>query len=187
VAARAASAGTRRRRADSEHGHGCGGVRGCGGARGGSSGACDCGGMWGGSGCGGAGLWWRAETRRGRLGQELWQAAAVDLIRKQDLNVRLKRLRSAFRAMTGRGGHMTERGGAASDYSPVSSWNDRTRPIRHDQTLIESSHILSRKLKRMTGRGGGDRDRTRWSATARPVQRPVIDPKEILRDDRMRW
>jgi hypothetical protein len=52
----------------------------------------------------------------------------------------------------------------------------------HDQMLTESGHILPGKLKRMTGRGGGGRDRTRWSATARPVQRPVKDLKEKLRE-----
>jgi hypothetical protein len=109
------------------------------------------------------------------------------LIRKRDLNVRLKRLRSAFRAMTGRGGRMTGHGGAAFGHSPVSSWNDRTRPVRHDQTLTESGHRLPEKLKRMTGGGGGHRDRTRWSATTRPVQRPVTDPGEVLWDDRMCW
>jgi hypothetical protein len=106
---------------------------------------------------------------------------------KQDLNVRLKRLRSTFRAMTERGGRMIERGGAASDHSPVSSWNDRRRPVRHDRTLTESGHRLPGKLKRMTGRGGDSRDRTRWSATTRPVQRPVTDPGEVLWDDRTRW
>jgi hypothetical protein len=39
----------------------------------------------------------------------------------------------------------------------------------------------------MTGRSGGGQDRTWWSATARPVQRPVIDPEEILQDDQTRW
>jgi hypothetical protein len=52
----------------------------------------------------------------------------------------------------------------------------------HDQTLIESGHILPGKLKRMTGRGGGGWDRTRWSAATRPMQRPVIDLGEDLRE-----
>jgi hypothetical protein len=82
---------------------------------------------------------------------------------------------------------MTGRGKAASDQSLVSSWSDRTRPVRHDRTLTESGHMLPEKLKRMTGRGGGGRDRTRWSATTRPVQRLVIDLREVLQDDRMRW
>jgi hypothetical protein len=82
---------------------------------------------------------------------------------------------------------MTGRGKAASGQGPVSSWNDRTRPIRHDQTLTESGHRLPGKLKRMTGRGGDGRDRTRWSATTCPVQRPVTDLREVLRDDRTRW
>jgi hypothetical protein len=50
----------------------------------------------------------------------------------------------------------------------------------HDQTLTESGHIFSGKLKRMTGRGGGGRDRTRWLAEMRPMQRPVIDLGEDL-------
>jgi hypothetical protein len=50
----------------------------------------------------------------------------------------------------------------------------------YDRTLTESSQILPEKLKRMTGRGGGGRDQTRWSATARPVQRPIRDLKEKL-------
>jgi cytochrome c-type biogenesis protein CcmH/NrfG len=39
----------------------------------------------------------------------------------------------------------------------------------------------------MTERGGGGRDRTRWSATTRPVQRLVTDLREVLRDDQTRW
>jgi hypothetical protein len=52
----------------------------------------------------------------------------------------------------------------------------------HDRTLKEFGHILPGKLKRMTGRGGGGRDRTRWSAETRPMQRPVIDLGEDLRE-----
>jgi hypothetical protein len=80
-----------------------------------------------------------------------------------DLNLRLKRLRSAFHVMTGRGGRMTGRDGAASGQSPVSSWRDRTRPVRDDRTLTESGQSLSGNPTRMTGRGGGGRDRTGWS------------------------
>jgi hypothetical protein len=83
--------------------------------------------------------------------------------KKQDLIVRLKRLRSAFHAMTGRGGRMTGRDGVASGQSPVSSWCDRTRPVRDDRTLTESGQSLPGNPTRMTGRGGGGRDRTRWS------------------------
>jgi hypothetical protein len=54
------------------------------------------------------------------------------------------------------------------------------RLIMHDRTLTESDQILPGKLKRMTGRGGEDRDRTRWSATTRPMQRPVTDLGEDL-------
>jgi hypothetical protein len=89
--------------------------------------------------------------------------------------------------MTGRDGCMTGRGMAVSDQSPVSSWSDRTCPVRDDRTLTESGQRLPEKLKRMTGRGGGGRDWTWWSATSRPVQRPVTDPREVLRDDRTRW
>jgi hypothetical protein len=52
----------------------------------------------------------------------------------------------------------------------------------HDRTLTESGHTLPGKLKRMTGRGDGGRDRTRWSATARPVQCPVRDFEKILQE-----
>jgi hypothetical protein len=135
--------------------------------------------------------WWRAATAvLGITARAARVRALADggdgLKREQDLDVRLKRLRSAFHAMTGRGGRMTRRGKAASSQSPVSSWNDRTRPVRHDRTLIGSGQILPLKLKRMTGRGGGGRDRTRWSATMRPVQRSVTDPREVLWDDRTR-
>jgi hypothetical protein len=89
---------------------------------------------------------------------------------KTAADVRLKRLRSAFHAMTGRGGRLTGRGGrltgrdgAASSQSPVSSWHDRTCPVRDDRTLIESGQSLPGNLTRMTGRGGGGWDRTRWS------------------------
>jgi hypothetical protein len=52
----------------------------------------------------------------------------------------------------------------------------------HDRTLTESGHILPGKLKRMTERGGGGWDRTRWSAETRPMQRPVTDLEEELRE-----
>jgi hypothetical protein len=48
--------------------------------------------------------------------------------------------------------------------------------------LTASGHVLPGKLKRMTGRGGGYRDRTRWSAEAHPVQRPVRDFEEKLQE-----
>jgi hypothetical protein len=50
----------------------------------------------------------------------------------------------------------------------------------HDQTLTESGHKMPKKLKQMTGHGGGCRDRTRWSTEARPMQRPVTDLGEDL-------
>jgi hypothetical protein len=77
--------------------------------------------------------------------------------------VRLKRLRSAFHAMTGRGGRLTGRDGAASGQSLVSSWRDQTRLVRDDRTLTESDQSLPGNPTRMTGRGGGGQDRTRWS------------------------
>jgi hypothetical protein len=52
----------------------------------------------------------------------------------------------------------------------------------HDQTLTEFGQELPGKLKWMTGRDGGGRDRTQWSATARPVQRPVRDLGEDLQE-----
>jgi hypothetical protein len=52
----------------------------------------------------------------------------------------------------------------------------------HDQTLTESGHILPGKLKWMTGRGGGGRDRTQWSAETRPMQRLVTDLEEELQE-----
>jgi hypothetical protein len=83
--------------------------------------------------------------------------------KKTTMIVRLKRLRSAFHAMTGRGGRLTGRDGVASDQSPVSSWRDRTRSVRDDRTLTESGQSLPGNPTRMTGRGGGGRDRMRWS------------------------
>jgi hypothetical protein len=65
--------------------------------------------------------------------------------------------------MTGRDGRLTERDGAAFSQSPVSSWRDRTRPVRDDRTLTESGQSLPGNPTRMTGHGGGGRDRTRWS------------------------
>jgi hypothetical protein len=50
----------------------------------------------------------------------------------------------------------------------------------HDRTLTESGQNLPEKLKWMTGRGGGGRDRTRWSATTRPMQRPITELGEDL-------
>jgi hypothetical protein len=82
---------------------------------------------------------------------------------------------------------MTGRGEAASGHIPVSSWNDRTRPIIRDRTLTASGFDLPGKLRRMTGRGGGYRDRTRWSTGARPVQRPITRSGDGLQDDRTRW
>jgi hypothetical protein len=49
----------------------------------------------------------------------------------------------------------------------------------HDRTLTESGHILPGKLKRMTGRGGGGRDRTQWSVEMRPMQRLITDLEEL--------
>jgi hypothetical protein len=131
--------------------------------------------------CGGA----AALGEEAALGEDAVRAKDDGGLRREkederDPNVRLQRVRSAFRAMTGRGG-------AASGHSPGSSWNDRPRPVRHDRTLTESGHKFFEKLKRMTGHGGGGRDRTRWSAMTRPMQRPVTDPGEVLRDDRTRW
>jgi hypothetical protein len=65
--------------------------------------------------------------------------------------------------MTGRAGRMTGHGGAASGQSPVSSWRDRTRSVRDDRTLTEFGQRLPGNPIHMTGRGGGDRDRTQWS------------------------
>jgi hypothetical protein len=122
--------------------------------------------------CGGAWLRRRWTTvacghgGAGDHGEEAARARSGGILRrriKRDLNERLKRLRSAFHAMTGRDGRLTGRGGAASSQSPVSSWSDRTRPVRDDRTLIESGQRLPGKLKCMTGRVGGGRDRTRWS------------------------
>jgi hypothetical protein len=82
---------------------------------------------------------------------------------------------------------MTGRGGAASGHTPVSSWSDRTRPVRTDRTRSESGRGELGNSSRMTGRGGGNRDRTRWSTEARPVQRPVTRSGVGLLDDRTRW
>jgi hypothetical protein len=67
---------------------------------------------------------------------------------KIDRDERLKERRSAFHGVT-------ERAGAASDQSPVSSWHDRTR--------IESNQRSPRNPSRLTRHGGGVRDRTQWS------------------------
>jgi hypothetical protein len=65
--------------------------------------------------------------------------------------------------MTGHGGRLTGCDGAASGQSPVSSWRNRTRPVRDDWMLIESGQSLPGNPTRMTGHGGGGRDRMRWS------------------------
>jgi hypothetical protein len=65
--------------------------------------------------------------------------------------------------MIGRGGRMTGHDGAAFGQSLVSSWRDRTRPVRDDRTLTESGQSLPGNPTRMTGRGGSGQDRTRWS------------------------
>jgi hypothetical protein len=119
------------------------------------------------SGCGGAGggaaaqEQHRRETARRRLG-----FGGGGLKRRRPKNgsgVRLRRGRSAFNAMIGRAGRLIGRGGAASSQSPVSSWRDRTRPVRDDRTLTESGQRLPGNLTRMTGRDGGVQDRTQWS------------------------
>jgi hypothetical protein len=66
----------------------------------------------------------------------------------------IRGLRSARCALTGRGGRLTGRGGAASGHSPVSSWSDRTCPVRADRTQTESGRRSSGKLIA--------HDRTRW-------------------------
>jgi hypothetical protein len=63
--------------------------------------------------------------------------------------------------MTGHGGRLTGRDGAASGQSPVSSWRDRTCPVRDDRTLTESGQSLPGNPTHMTGRDGGGRDQTR--------------------------
>jgi hypothetical protein len=122
----------------------CGGARdGCGGARDG------CGDARGS--CGGGEGVAALENSASR-----WLGFGVRRIEtKTATDVRLKRLRSAFHAMTGRGGRLTERDGAASGQSPVSSWRDRTRPVRDDRTLTESGQSLPGNPTRMTGHGGG--------------------------------
>jgi hypothetical protein len=96
-------------------------------------------------------------------------AAADEKKKKEEQDVWLKRLRSAFHAMIGRAGRLTGCGGAASGQSPVSSWRDRTRPVRDDRTLTESGQRSSGELNTL--------DRTRWwgpgpdavVTTSRPV------------------
>jgi hypothetical protein len=96
--------------------------------------------------------------------------------KKIDLNEWLKEGRSAFHTMIGRAGRLTERGGAASGQSPVSSWRERTRPVRADRTLTESSQRSPGELNTL--------DQTRWRGlgpdavvtTSRPVQCPVTYP-----------
>jgi hypothetical protein len=78
--------------------------------------------------------------------------------------------------MTGRVGRLTGRGGAASGQTLVSSWHDRTHPVRADRTLTESGQRSPGELNTL--------DRTWWwgpgpdavVTTLRPVPRPVTDP-----------
>jgi hypothetical protein len=58
---------------------------------------------------------------------------------------------------------MTGRDGAASSQSLVSSWHDRTRPVRDDWMLTESGQSLPGNPTCMTGHSGGGGDQTRWS------------------------
>jgi hypothetical protein len=74
--------------------------------------------------------------------------------RKMDRDERLRRGGSAFNAMTGRAGRLTGRDRAASGQSPVSSWRDRTRPVRADRMLTESVRRSPGELNTL--------DRTRW-------------------------
>jgi hypothetical protein len=129
----------------------------------------------------------------GGVGAKAWQlrwrlAARVEEQRRQwwiekrdieegiDQDERLKGRRSAFHAVIGRTGRLTGRGGAASGQSPVSSWHDRTRPVRYDRMLTESIQRSPREPN--------THDRTRWwgqgpnavVTTSRPVQRLVTDP-----------
>jgi hypothetical protein len=67
--------------------------------------------------------------------------------KKKDLNERLKEGRSAFHAMTGRGG-------AASGQSPVSSWRDQTRLVIGDRTRTESGQGPPENPLRVTERAG---------------------------------
>jgi hypothetical protein len=55
----------------------------------------------------------------------------------------------------------------ASDLSPVSSLNDRTRPIVYDRTRPASDHHSAALYPsgRLTGRAGPVKDRTRRSLT----------------------
>jgi hypothetical protein len=106
---------------------------------------------------------WRRHGGAGEIGEEAARVRVRRIEKKMATDVRLKRLRSAFHAMTERGGRLTGRDGATSGQSPVSSWCDRTRPVRDDRTLTESDQSLPGNPTRMTGRGGGGRDRTRWS------------------------
>jgi hypothetical protein len=63
-----------------------------------------------------------------------------------------KRLRSAFHGATGRADRLTERA-EASGQSLVSSWRDRTRPVRADRKGTESGQRSTREPNK--------RDRTR--------------------------
>jgi hypothetical protein len=110
--------------------------------------------------CSGAG---RRSSRLGFGGSGERRIEKKTAEKTTDRDVRLRRGRSAFKAMTGRAGRLTGHGGAASGQSPVSSWRDRTRPVRDDRTRTESGQRLPGNPTRMTGRGGGVRDRTQWS------------------------
>jgi hypothetical protein len=105
----------------------------------------------------------RRHRRPRRGGARVWGTAVMADAKKTTTIVRLKRLRSAFHAMTGRGGRLTRRDGAAFGQSPLSSRHEQTRPVRDDRTLTESDQSLPGNPTRMTGRGGGGRDLTRWS------------------------
>jgi hypothetical protein len=77
---------------------------------------------------------------------------------------------------------MTRRGGdnVRSQSSKLLERPDASDYARSDADRVRS--YFAWKLKRMTGRGGGGRDQTRWSAETRPMWRPVTDLEEDLRE-----
>jgi hypothetical protein len=64
-----------------------------------------------------------------------------------------KELRSAFQGVTGRAPRLAGRAAEASSQSPVSSFTDRTRPVRGDRMRTESGQRSTREPT--------SRDRTR--------------------------
>jgi hypothetical protein len=107
--------------------------------------------------------------------------------KNREIETVIRWLRSTFHGVTGHADRLTGRAAEASGQNPVSSWHDRTHPVRADRTRTESGQSSPGNPSRMTGRDGGVRDRTQWSQgrIRSSVRSKVLET--CLRYDRTRW